>query len=88
MSSMPTERRMNVPEMLSSLSATARCVIVAGWSISDSTPPRDSARVISFVFATSASALASVSVRRETTPPKPLICRFATSCPGCEGRPG
>src|SRR5699024_11488097 len=49
---------------------------------SDSTPPRDSARVISFVFATSASALASVSVRRETTPPKPLICRFATSCPG------
>ncbi len=88
MSSMPTDRRMKRPETLSSQSATARCVIVAGWSMRDSTPPSDSARVMSSVLCTSSSARSSVSVEKETTPPNPLICFFAISWPGCEGSPG
>ena len=65
------------------------CVIVAGWPISDSTPPRLSARLNSFVRVSSRSA-ASLPPLTLTLimPPKSRICRFASEWPGWSFRPG
>ena len=52
------------------------CVIVAGWPISDSTPPRLSARLNSFVRVRSRRAASAPPLRRTLImPPKSRICR-------------
>ncbi len=69
--------------------ATDRCVIAAGCSISDSTPPSDSARVKTSVAAQIRRAASRPPTAvNDTMPPKRRICLAATSCPGCDGSPG
>ncbi|SLI08520.1 Uncharacterised protein [Mycobacteroides abscessus subsp. abscessus] len=65
------------------------CVIAPGCSISDSTPPSDSARVKIFVREQKSSAASRPPCNRtEIMPPKRRICLSATAWPGCSGRPG
>ena len=69
--------------------ATEACVIRPGCSISDSTPPSDSASVNSRVRPQMATASCSPPrARNDTMPPKPRICLAAASWPGWDGRPG
>ena len=67
---------------------TLACVIGPGSSISDSTPPSDSARKNSFVDSATRIASSRVSTSKLTMPPKSRICRTATSNPGWPGSPG
>ena len=65
---MPQLRRMRSAGTAASEPSTVWCVIAWGTSMSDSTPPSDSASVKSFV----ASAMATASGwRKETMPLKP-----------------
>ena len=60
-----------------------------GWPISDSTPPRLSARLNSFVRVSMRRAASLPPLRRMLImPPKSRICRRASSWPGWLGRPG
>jgi len=64
-------------------------VMRAGCSMSDSTPPSDSASVNNRVAATILSAASSPPVARKLTmPPKSRICRRAISCPGWSASAG
>ncbi len=90
---MPTESRMSPsssPAARRTAGSIEPWVMLGGCSIRLSTPPRLSAsekslvRVQSF-FPSSTEPLSS----NATMPPNPRgICRFATSCPACEARPG
>jgi pimeloyl-ACP methyl ester carboxylesterase len=86
--SIPTESRTRLRGAANGASAVDACVIRAGCSIRLSTPPRDSARVKSFVREQSATASSSDSARKQTMPPKSRIWRRAVSWPGWEGKPG
>ena len=77
--SIPTERRTRFVGGANGASAVDACVISAGTSIIDSTPPSDSASFQIFVRATSATASSSDAARNETMPPKSRICRAAIS---------
>ena len=85
---MPTDSLMSVGGTSSSDPATLACVIGPGTSMSDSTPPSDSARKNSLVRCATSTASASVPTSNDTMPPKSRICRAATSLPGWPGRPG
>src|SRR6266540_4402807 len=68
--SMPTESRTSAGSTASGEPAADACVISAGCSISDSTAPRDSARVNSRVDATSLIAASSpAATTNDTMPP-------------------
>src|SRR2546421_2482769 len=86
--SIPTDSRTRVGGTSSGDPATLAWVILPGCSMRDSTPPRDSARKNSSVRPHTSRASSSVSVSKETIPPKPRICRPASSWPGWPGRPG
>ena len=87
--SIPTDSRTSVDGTSSGEPVTDACVISRGCSISDSTPPSDSASRKTSVRSHTRSAAASPPCRvKETIPPKPRICLAATSCPGWSGRPG
>src|SRR5713101_1275149 len=53
-----------------------------------SVPPRLAARATSRRRSQKPKARSLVPSVNVTMPPNPLICRFASSCSGCEGRPG
>lgn len=89
---MPTLNRIN-PSSTPRASRTSlgmlACVIVVGWHTSDSTPPRLSARLNSFVRVrnTLAAGMPPCSFS-EIIPPNPRICFAATAWFGWSGRPG
>ena len=86
---MPTLSRIRSAGTSSWVPATDAWVILPGCSISDSTPPRDSPRMITLVRAHTSSAAASPpATRKLTMPPKRRICRLARSWPGWLARPG
>ena len=66
---------------------TDACVIPAGWLISDSTPPSDSASANTRTRPRTCAARSFVPSSTLIIPPKPDICRLANSCCGCEGSP-
>ena len=79
MSSMPTDSRTRSSGTSNCEPAVDACVIAPGCSISDSTPPSDSARMNTLVLAHNAcAALRPPRMRTDTMPPKPRICRAAT----------
>src|SRR6185295_4187972 len=79
-SSMPTDSRTRSPGTSSMEPATLACVIRPGCSMSDSTPPSDSPNVNSDVSEHNFSAASSPPRKaNDTMPPKPRICRAATS---------
>src|SRR5690606_11832103 len=90
--SMPTETLSSdgpMPSSRRSGSGTEAWVIFSGWLISDSTPPRFSARTKMRRLRQNAVAVSrSPSISQPTIPEKPLICRAAMSWPGWSGRPG
>ena len=87
--SMPTERRTSVGSTASGESTADAWVMRAGCSMSDSTPPSDSASVNSRVRATSSSAVSSPpNARKLTMPPKSRIWRRAMAWPGWSASPG
>ena len=86
---MPTDSLIRSPGTSSSEPVTEACVIRAGCSISDSTPPSDSPRVNRRVRPQARTAASSpASSRNETIPPKARICSCAVLWPGWVGRPG
>src|SRR3954454_6040130 len=88
-SSMPTDSRTRSAGTSSGDPAALAWVIRPGCSISDSTPPSDSASVNSRVRSQTLSAASSPSrSRNDTIPPKPDICFAAMSWPGWDGSPG
>ncbi|CNV56728.1 Uncharacterised protein [Mycobacterium tuberculosis] len=83
MSSIPTESRTRSSGTSNCEPAVDAWVMALGCSISDSTPPSDSARMKTRVLAhRSCAARRPARIRTETMPPKPRICRAAISCPG------
>ncbi len=71
---MPTERRTSAGSTASGESTAEAWVMRAGCSISDSTPPSDSASVNNRVRATISSAASSPpAARKLTMPPKSRI---------------
>ena len=76
------------PERLAFGLGTDACVIVAGWEIKVSTPPRLSASAISRTLFSSRPAASSDPSSNASIPPNPRICRAASACCGCDGRPG
>ena len=68
--------------------ATEACVIVAGWQIKLSTPPRLSAKVQTFTASKTVRAASSDPTSNDTMLPKPFCCRFASSCCLCDLEPG
>src|SRR6185503_3421556 len=87
--SMPTERRTRPAGGASFVPRTEPCVMASGTSMSDSTPPRDSASEKYFVRATIRFAAASPPLSsNDSIPPKLFIWRFASECCGCVGNPG
>ncbi len=87
---MPTDALMRSSGTSLVVPATEAWVMVAGTSMSDSTPPRLSARKNSRVAAAMRlAASAPPRGRNDTMPPNfPLICRPASSCWGWDSRPG
>ena len=75
--SIPTDRRISAGSTASAVSDTDMWVIAAGTSISDSTPPSDSASVNSRVPSATAMARSApldepiAAGRNDTIPPKP-----------------
>jgi hypothetical protein len=76
------------PELVTVRFGHRRGVIVAGCEMSVSTPPRLSASDIRRTDLRTRFAASSDPVSNASIPPKPLICRHASSYCGCEGRPG
>ena len=66
---------------------TDACVIPAGWLMSDSTPPSDSASAKTRTRPSTWAARSFVPSSTLIIPPKPDICRLANSCCGCDGEP-
>ena len=88
-SSMPTESRTRSPGTSSGEPAALAWVIRCGCSISDSTPPSDSARVNSWVRSHTFRATSSPPrSRNDSIPPNPDICFAAISWCRCWGSPG
>src|SRR5437870_6139723 len=91
-SSMPTEMRTRPSATPCARRVSAgmeACVITAGSSINDSTPPRLSASVKSWVRSTTRRAGSSPPLTsKEIMPPKPDIWRWASSRCGFLGEPG
>ena len=73
--SVPTERRSRLSQMprrRRSLSGISPWVCTAGRVISDSTPPRLSAKEISFSLLRTERASSALYTRKESMPPNPL----------------
>src|SRR2546429_4424545 len=90
-SSSPTEKRTKpsvIPCAWRCSLGTLACVIVAGCSMSDSTPPRLSARMMTSSFRRRSATLAESRSSKLSMPPNPRICFFAVRWPGSSGRPG
>src|SRR4051794_16436405 len=88
-SSMPTDRRTRSAGTSSGEPAALAWVIRPGCSMSDSTPPSDSARVNSRARSQTFNACSSPPAsRKDSIPPKPDIWRAAISWPGWSGSPG
>src|SRR5215468_9586217 len=80
-SSMPSLRRVSA--------GTEAWVMIAGCSISDSTPPSDSAHVQRRSDFRSVRAAGSPpEITQVSIPLNPFICRSASWYCGCSGRPG
>jgi hypothetical protein len=85
MSSMPTEMRTMpsvMPIALRPFAPSPAWVIVAGCEIRVSTPPKDYASEQIRSFFSILLAFFSDPVSNVIIDPKPLICRFASSCSG------
>ncbi len=68
---------------------TEAWVMIAGCSMSDSTPPSDSAQAKIFTVLRKRRAASSPPLMSKVImPPKPFICFFASACCGWVGRPG
>ena len=90
-SSMPAEMRTRpsvMPMAARRSGGTEACVIVAGCEIRLSTPPRLSASASRRTRLRKRRACSSDPSSNDSIPPKPAICRAASACCGCEGRPG
>src|ERR1700693_3224640 len=91
-SSIPTEIRTSPSATPCARRVSAgieACVMAAGSSINDSTPPRLSASVNSLVRSTTRRAGSSPPLTsKEIMPPKPDIWRCASSRWGLFGKPG
>src|SRR5699024_11115122 len=88
-SSMPTDIRTRFAGTSSCEPAVEAWVIAPGCSISDSTPPSDSARVNKVVRAQKSSAACSPPASStEIMPPNRRICLAAAAWVGCDSRPG
>jgi len=89
---MPTDNRMSLsssPAFLRSFLGIDACVITAGNSTRDSTPPRLSAILkIRKRDKTRYAAVSPPLTSKDTMPLKPSIWEAAMSCPGWSGRPG
>ena len=86
---MPTDSLIRSSGTSSGEPAAEACVIRAGCSTRDSTPPSDSPSVNSRVRPQAATAASPPPrTRNDTIPPKSRICLAAISWPGCPGRPG
>ena len=87
--SMPTDSRTRSAGTSSGEPAALACVIRPGCSISDSTPPSDSARTNSFArLQISTACVLAAGRAEETMPPNRRICLAAVSCPGWLAGPG
>ena len=92
---MPTDRRTkptSKPSAFRRSGGIDACVMIAGCSASDSTPPSDSAQVntrnADRNFRARASAPLPLRNAKLTMPPKPDIWRRASACCGCDRSPG
>jgi hypothetical protein len=82
----PTDNRTRPGSTAICEPAVERCVIAAGTSISDSTPPNDSASVKIFVLsATRTAASRPAFMIKEIIPPPFIICPEAILCCGWLG---
>ena len=76
-------------ELGAAIGGTLAWVMIAGCSIRDSTPPRDSARVKIWQLERKRREASRPPARTKLImPPKPVAWRRARLCCGCEGRPG
>ena len=63
--------------------------MIAGCSMSDSTPPSDSAQAKRRTDLSTVRAAGSPPRTTQVSmPPKPRICLAASECCGCSGKPG
>ena len=76
------------PELAFTSAGTDACVIDAGCLMRLSTPPSDSASEKTRTFSSTAFARSFVPSSIVIIPPKPLICRAASACCGCDASPG
>ena len=92
MSSMPAEMRTRpsvMPIAARRSAGTDACVIVAGWEMSVSTPPRLSASAISrTLFRSAPRGVERCRGRTRACRRSPRIWRCASSCCGWSGSPG